>query len=65
MSELTPNMTRRAQVASWLIYYRQALHGVPVKELRRRKAVRTAAEKAMLDANQAIPPTGTSKQSVV
>ena len=26
---LTPNMTRRAQCANWLLYYREALHGVP------------------------------------
>merc|ERR1719502_909176 len=38
MEGLTPNMTRRAQSANWLCYYREALHGVPVEELRRRRA---------------------------
>ena len=31
---LTPNMTRRAQVSQWLLYYREALHGVPLDEVR-------------------------------
>lgn len=65
MEGLTPNMTRRAQVANWLIYYREALHGVPIEELRRRKAARAAQEEAAHAANQQIAPTGTTKQSVI
>ena len=35
---LTPNMTRRAQVANWLLYYREALHGVSLEEVSARAA---------------------------
>ena len=58
---LTPNKTRRAQAASWLLYYRTALHGVPIDELKRRKAARQAAEEAARN----TPPTGTTKQGVI
>ncbi|KAL3918269.1 MAG: hypothetical protein SGPRY_006081 [Prymnesium sp.] len=50
-----------SQVAQWLIYYRNALHGVPLEELRRRKEARAAAEAAATQ----LPPTGTTKQSVI
>ena len=36
-SELTPNKTRRAQCANWLLYYRQALLGYTLEELQERK----------------------------
>uniref|UniRef100_A0A7S0JEB5 Uncharacterized protein n=1 Tax=Calcidiscus leptoporus TaxID=127549 RepID=A0A7S0JEB5_9EUKA len=58
---LTPNKTRRAQVANWLLYYRTALHGVPLDELQRRKAERAAVEAQA----PARPPTGTTKQGVI
>ena len=66
---LTPNMTRRAQVSQWLLYYREALHGVPLEELRRRRDAR-AAEEAVAEADAAargtvIAPTGTTKQGVL
>ena len=66
---LTPNMTRRAQVCNWLLYYREALHGVSIEELRKRreaKAVEEAkAEAAAAARGESIAPTGTTKQSVV
>jgi len=65
MEGLTPNMTRRAQVANWLMYYREALHGVPIEELRRRKEARAAREASAREENKAVPPTGTTKQSVI
>ena len=44
---LTPNMTRRAQCANWLLYYREELFGYTVEELReRRRATREAEERA-------------------
>ena len=58
---LTPNKTRRAQVSQWLIYYRKELHGVSVEELQRRKEARQQEEAA----KEKLPPTGTTKQSVV
>ena len=33
LAELTPNKTRRAQCANWLLYYREALFGVSLEEL--------------------------------
>jgi len=69
MDTLTPNMTRRAQVANWLCYYREALHGVSLDELRRRRDQR-AAEEAQLEEEarargEVIAPTGTTKQGVL
>jgi len=66
---LTPNMTRRAQVAQWLLYYREALHGVSLDELRRRREERAAEEAkeeaAANERGESIAPTGTTKQSVL
>ena len=65
MEGLTPNMTRRAQVGQWLIYYRKALHGVSLEELVRRREVRQAEEAARVAADGTLPPTGTTKQGVL
>jgi len=67
---LTPNMTRRAQVAQWLLYYREALHGVDVEELKRRRDERAKEEAAREAAAKArgeeyFAPTGTTKQAVL
>ncbi|EED92127.1 predicted protein [Thalassiosira pseudonana CCMP1335] len=42
--ELTPNKTRRAQCANWLIFYREELFGYTVEELRERRRLRKEAE---------------------
>lgn len=69
MDGLTPNKTRRAQVAQWLLYYREALHGVSLEELQRRRDERAAEEEAIEQAakerGEVIAPTGTTKQSVL
>lgn len=45
-NELTPNKTRRAQCANWLIYYREELFGYTIEELsERRRLKREAAAK--------------------
>ena len=44
LAELTPNKTRRAQCANWLLYFREALFGVSLEELQRRKAEDVEAE---------------------
>lgn len=62
MDGLTPNMTRRAQVANWLLYYRRELRGVPIEELKRRREERRLMEEAEAQADR---PTGTTKQGVV
>lgn len=65
MEGLTPNMTRRAQVSNWLLYYREALHGVSVEELRSRREKRAEEEAARVAAGEVMAPTGTAAQSVV
>lgn len=43
-AELTPNKTRRAQCANWLIFYREELFGYSVEELRERRQRKKEAE---------------------
>jgi hypothetical protein len=41
VSELTPNLTRRAQCSNWLLYFREELFGLSIEELlekRKKKA---------------------------
>uniref|UniRef100_A0A6T0A5I1 Uncharacterized protein n=1 Tax=Emiliania huxleyi TaxID=2903 RepID=A0A6T0A5I1_EMIHU len=65
MAGLTPNMTRRAQVSTWLLYYRKELRGVPLETLLRRKQERAAAEVAAPADATVSPATGTTRQSVI
>jgi len=37
MDGLTPNKTRRAQCANWLLFYREELFGYTVEELKKRR----------------------------
>ena len=62
MEGLTPNMTRRAQAANWLVYYRSELRGVPIEELKRRRELRRLKE---IEEGEEKKPTGGSTQSVV
>lgn len=43
-SELTPNLTRRAQCSNWLLYYREELFGYTVDELLERKRAKMEKE---------------------
>lgn len=43
-AELTPNKTRRAQCANWLLYYREELFGYTVEELKERRRLKKEAE---------------------
>lgn len=43
-SELTPNKTRRAQCANWLIYYREELFGYTVEELQEHRRLKREQE---------------------
>lgn len=43
---LTPNKTRRAQCANWLIFYREELFGYTVEELKERRRLKNEAEAA-------------------
>ena len=60
LSELTPNLTRRAQVTNWLLYYREELFGVTLDELRERRRVKQQKEeeherKRLADGDQEKP----------
>mmetsp|Transcript_13609 Transcript_13609/g.22864 ORF Transcript_13609/g.22864 Transcript_13609/m.22864 type:complete len:278 (-) Transcript_13609:48-881(-) len=44
--ELTPNKTRRAQCANWIVFYREELFGYTVEELKERRRLRKEAEAA-------------------
>lgn len=43
---LTPNKTRRAQCANWIIFFREELFGYTVEELRERRRLKKEAEAA-------------------
>lgn len=44
--ELTPNKTRRAQCANWLIFYREELFGYTIEELKEKRKLKREAEAA-------------------
>mmetsp|Transcript_26969 Transcript_26969/g.25831 ORF Transcript_26969/g.25831 Transcript_26969/m.25831 type:complete len:288 (-) Transcript_26969:442-1305(-) len=44
--ELTPNKTRRAQCANWLLFFREELFGFSLEELRERKRLKQEAKEA-------------------
>lgn len=46
VKELTPNKTRRAQCANWIVYYREELFGYTVEELREKRRLKKEAEAA-------------------
>jgi len=46
VKELTPNKTRRAQCANWIVFFREELFGYTVEELRERRRLKKEAEEA-------------------
>lgn len=44
LSELTPNLTRRAQCSNWLLYYREELFGYTLEELKERRRIKKEQE---------------------
>eukprot|EP00960_Hanusia_phi_P057189 763488-Hanusia_phi.AAC.1 len=44
LEELTPNKTRRAQCVNWLLFYREALRGKTLEQLRAERAAETGNE---------------------
>ena len=46
LAELTPNKTRRAQCANWLLYYREELFGYTLEELKEKRRVKQEEEEA-------------------
>ena len=44
LAVLTPNLTRRAQCANWLLYYRDELHGKPLEQLKEEREMRIMIE---------------------
>ncbi|KAG8461458.1 hypothetical protein KFE25_001062 [Diacronema lutheri] len=65
LANLTPNMTRRAQVTNWLLYYREALHGRTFGDVRRAKDEARQLEEAAAAQGVRAAPTGTSGQHVL
>lgn len=65
LANLTPNMTRRAQATNWLLYYREALHGRTLGEVRRAKEKARRAEEAAAAEGVRVAPTGTTGQHVM
>ena len=55
-SELTPNKTRRAQCANWLLYYREELLGYTLDELKERKRLRLQAQAEAEKSTEWKPP---------
>lgn len=55
-SELTPNKTRRAQCANWLLYYREELFGYTLEELQERKRLRLQAQAESESSTEWKPP---------
>lgn len=47
VSELTPNLTRRAQCSNWLLYYREELFGLSLEELQERRRQKKEAEEKL------------------
>jgi len=44
LDELTPNKTRRAQCVNWMLYYREALRGKTIEQLRAEREMEKAKE---------------------
>ena len=44
LKELTPNKTRRAQAANWLLFFREELYGKSIEELVQKREAERAAE---------------------
>lgn len=65
LANLTPNMTRRAQVTNWILYYREALHGRTFGEVRRAKEEARRLEEAAAAEGIRTAPTGTTGQHVM
>ena len=55
-AELTPNKTRRAQCANWLIFYREELYGYSLTELQQRRKERKAEEERKRAQGEWQPP---------
>lgn len=49
IAELTPNKTRRAQCANWLLYYRENLYGYTIEELKEQRRLKNEAIQAEKD----------------
>lgn len=59
-AELTPNKTRRAQCANWLIYYRDHLFGYTVEELRERRRQSTEQQQQQEQQKRSTDGGGTT-----
>ena len=60
VSELTPNLTRRAQCINWLLFYREELMGYTIEELKERRRIKR--EKAEQEKQQKLEEGGEAKE---
>jgi Domain of unknown function (DUF1823) len=58
VKDLTPNKTRRAQCANWLLYYRDEIYGYSLEELRERRRLKQEAEAKRKEQEAAEGKTG-------
>mmetsp|Transcript_77899 Transcript_77899/g.158256 ORF Transcript_77899/g.158256 Transcript_77899/m.158256 type:complete len:290 (-) Transcript_77899:160-1029(-) len=59
VSELTPNLTRRAQATNWLLFYREELYGYTLEELIAKRQIKrdkeAEEEQRRIEANEEKP----------
>ncbi|KAJ1635700.1 hypothetical protein T492DRAFT_964259 [Pavlovales sp. CCMP2436] len=65
LANLTPNMTRRAQVTNWILYYREGLYGKTFGDVRREKEEMRRLEDEEAAKGTQVAPTGQTGQYVV
>jgi len=56
VSELTPNLTRRAQCINWLLFYREELYGYTIEELRERRRLKQEQQEKERDGSEEWKP---------
>lgn len=61
LDDLTPNKTRRAQCVNWLIFYRDALRGKSLEQLKQEREARQAAA-AAAPAPKLVGPNSSQKR---
>jgi len=61
LDELTPNKTRRAQCVNWMLFYREALRGKSIEQLRKEREQEQAQEAASQEFPKVVGPE--SKQT--
>ena len=53
-AELTPVLTRRAQVTNWLLYFREELRGYTIEELKERRRIKKERKEKELEQRKSM-----------